>query len=69
MTAMQLELPFMMEDPHLRAIRIFEDRFERNRKSLHAKNGEVIKRVDTVEQKVDFLIDAICKGKVEFKFL
>lgn len=68
MTLMQLELPFMTEDPQFRAIKIMEDRLEKSRKALFAKHGEVNKRVETIEQKVDILIGAICKGQVELKY-
>jgi hypothetical protein len=71
MSAMQLELPFISEDPQLRvcrAIEYIEARFEKNRKALHMKNGKLQNKIDELEYKFKILEQALCKGQLEFKF-
>jgi len=68
MTAIQLELPFIHEDPDLRvnrAIERLQKRFEQNRKSLHAKNSELLKITYELQEKVVFLERMICKDSSE----
>lgn len=65
MTAIQLELPFIHEDPEIRvnrAIDRLQERFDKNRKSLHAKNSELLKITHELQEKVCFLERMICKG-------
>lgn len=65
MTATQLELPLLLEDSETRvnrAIDTLETRFEKNRKSLHAKNSELLKITYELRDKVAILERFICKG-------
>ncbi len=71
MTTTQLELPFISEDPQLRAARAIEYievRFDKNRKSLHMKVGQQQKKIDQLEHEFELLKQAICKNQMEFKF-
>jgi hypothetical protein len=71
MTTMQLELPFMVEDPQLRAARAIEhmgERFEKNRKALHAKNSAMQQKIDALTYEFEAIKAALCKGQMEFKF-
>lgn len=71
MTAFQLELPFIHEDPDLkvcRAIEHIESRFEKNRKALHMKNGMLQSKITELEHKFAMLEAALCKSQMEFKF-
>lgn len=63
MTVAQLELPFMQEDPQMRMIQYMEDRFDRNRKSLHAKTSSIAKEVDELKHRFAILEAVICKGQ------
>ena len=71
MTSMQLELPFISEDPNLRAARAeesmksFQDRI---RKALFAKSSDDKKRINELEHRLQVIESAICQGKLEFKF-
>lgn len=64
MTTMQLELPFMMEDPYLRAIKIMEERYDKSRKALFARNNEVKKELDEIKHEFSMWKQAICNGTV-----
>lgn len=71
MTTAQLELPFMAQDPQMRLIQYMEgleERFNRNRKSLHAKASSTAKEVDELKHKLAVLEAVICKGQLEFIF-
>ena len=66
-TLVQLELPFMMEDPYLRSIKNMEDRYDRSRKAQFAKVGEVKKEVDEIKHEFSMWKQAICQGSVGVK--
>jgi len=71
MTVLQLELPFMTEDPDLRvcrAIEHIESRFERNRKSIHAKISMQQSKIEQMEHEFEMIKAMLCKGQLEFKF-
>lgn len=71
MSAAQLELPFMYEDPDLKVIRAIEridTRFENNRKALHAKNSAMQSKISLLEKKLEILESALCKGQVKVTF-
>ena len=71
MSAAQLELPFMYEDPDLKVIRAIEridTRFELNRKALHAKNSAMQSKITLLEKKLEILESALCKGQVKVTF-
>lgn len=68
---LQLELPFILEDPDMkvnRAIEHIETRFERNRKSLHVKVSNQQSKIDQLEHEFEMIKAMICKGQLEFKF-
>jgi hypothetical protein len=68
MTAIQLELPLLLEDPETRvnrAIDTLETRFEKNRKSLHAKNSEVLKIAYELREDVMLIKRMLCRDKLE----
>lgn len=68
---LQLELPFITEDPNLRAARAIEhieSRFEKNRKSLHVKVSNQQSKIDQLEHEFSMLKAMLCKGQLEFKF-
>lgn len=70
MTAFQLELPFLHEDPDLRvcrAIEHIESRFEKNRKALHMKNGMLKNEINQLRYELEMLKSALCKGQLELK--
>lgn len=70
MTVIQLELPFLHEDPDLRvnrAIERLQDRFDKNRKSLHAKNSELLKITYELQEKVSFLERMLCKNTSDLR--
>lgn len=63
---LQLELPFMAEDPDLkvnRAIERLQNQHERVRKSLYAKNSELIKITYSLQAEVEFLKRMLCNGE------
>ena len=64
MTTMQLELPFMTQDPYLRAIKIMEERYDKSRKALFARNSEVKKELEEIKHEFSMWKQAICKGTV-----
>ena len=71
MAALQLELPFIHEDPELRvnrALERLEDSAQRNRKSLHAKTGQALKIVYELQEKVERLERELCHGRMELRF-
>ncbi len=71
MTALQLELPFIHEDPELRINRALErmkDSTERNRKALHAKTGEALKIALDVLERLERIERNLCHGNMELKF-
>lgn len=71
MTSLQLELPFISEDPDLRAARAIEHiehRFEKNRKALHMKNGILKNEIMQLKHELEMLKSAICQGQLQFKF-
>jgi len=70
MAVIQLELPFISEDPDLRvnrAIERLQDRFDKNRKSLHAKNSELLKITYELQEKVSFLERMLCKNTSDLR--
>jgi hypothetical protein len=71
MTTTQLELPFIEEDPNLRAARA-EERFksfqDKMRKVMYARLGEEKKKRLELEHEFELLKQAICKNQMEFKF-
>lgn len=71
MTTIQLELPFILEDPEHRvnrALETIETRFERNRKSLHVKTSQMAKKVNDVDARLSWIEAFICRGQMELKF-
>ena len=64
MTVMQLELPFMKEDPETRINRVLDklqNRFEKNRKCLFVKNSELRAMISELQYKIDVIEKNICK--------
>ncbi len=53
-----------IEDRLLRKVKELEESLERNRKSLHAKNGRLQKAVDELQQDMEFLKRGICKASL-----
>jgi hypothetical protein len=71
MAVLQLELPLISEDPDLRinrAIERMQERFDKNRKSLHAKNSELLKITYELQEKVSFLEKMLCQHSEGLKF-
>ena len=69
MTALQLELPFILEDPNLRAARAeesFKSYQDKMRKAMYAKLSEEKKRILDLEHRLNVIESAICRGKLEF---
>lgn len=51
-----------IEDRLLRKVKELEEALERNRKSLHAKNGRLQKAVDDLQTDMEFIKIGICKA-------
>lgn len=51
-----------IEDRLLRKVKELEEALERNRKSLHAKNGRLQKAVDDLQADMEFIKIGICKA-------
>ncbi len=70
MTTMPLDLPFIYEDPYLRAVRAEEDYNaykHKLRKAMFARLGEERKKLIELENRLTIIESGICQGKVEFK--
>lgn len=60
--------PETQDEKNSREIEKLKLSLDKNRKSLHAKNGKLAKEIDDINQKLDILINAICKNqKIETK--
>lgn len=51
-----------IEDRLLRKVKELEEALERNRKSLHAKNGRLQKAVDDLQADMDYIKIGLCKA-------
>lgn len=51
------------EDKILREFEMLKEKYERNRRSLHAKNGDLSRKYDELKTDLEFLKSAICTGK------
>lgn len=62
---MQLELfPQPHEEVHERKIQDLAERQDKLRKSLHAKNNTLQKKIDYLENRLSLLEAYLCKGKI-----
>lgn len=65
------QLLLFPEEPHVRQKREIDslrDQLEKNRRSLHAKHGQLAKLYSEVKHELDCLKSAICKNSGEFRF-
>lgn len=53
-----------LEDRLLRKVKELEEALERNRKSLHAKNGRLQKAVDDLKIDMEFIKIGLCKAEL-----
>jgi len=68
---LQLELPFLDEEPNLRAVRTqqkTENTLDKRTRCMFGRLGQQDNRIETLEQKLAYIEAAICKGQLEFKF-
>lgn len=56
-------LPETQEEINTREILKIKTSLDKNRKSLHAKNGKLAKEIDEIKEKLDILIRALCKNE------
>ncbi len=56
-----------IEDRLLRKVKQLEESLERNRKSLHAKNGRLQKAVDDLQADMDYIKIGICKASLHME--
>ena len=71
MTALQLELPFIVEDPNLRAARTQqknEKMLDKRTRCMFGRLGQQDNRIDELEREFQMIKAMLCKGQLEFKF-
>ena len=51
-----------IEDRLIRKVKELEEALDRNRKSLHAKNGRLQKAVDELQMDMEFIKRGLCKA-------
>lgn len=62
----QLEiLPETLEEKFERKIKSIEEKFEKVRRSLYARNSELIKQYDQQKQDIEVLKSALCRCGLE----
>lgn len=70
MSSTSVQLSFQFESQEIinyREIQELKKSLDKNRKSLHAKNGNLVKEIDAINQKLDILIKAICSPEKQNK--
>lgn len=61
----QLQLfPETIEDKCERKLKIMEDKYERLRKSQHARISGLQKKIDDLESQIELITSNICKGSL-----
>jgi len=71
MTVMQLELPFIAEDPHLREVRTqqkTEKTLDKRTRAMFGRLGQQDNRIDELEREFEMIKAMLCKGQLEFRF-
>jgi len=68
---LQLELPFIIEDPNLREARTqqkTEKTLDKRTRAMFGRIGQQDNRIDELEREFEMIKAMLCKGQLEFKF-
>jgi hypothetical protein len=53
-----------VEEKILREFELLKEKYEKNRKSLHAKNGELQRKYDEITHRLNIFEAMVCSGKI-----